>query len=255
MDRCLQARNVTKYLCCFLMLTLATRVVLAQRDPPLLECYLPSITVCHAEGERISIDLILKKETGPTEHREHQMILLAYLKHDEPEILNLSTTPEFLDKNQRDSKLFLDVLLEKGLVTTVGTKVAKRSGFAGQDNVGKYADGSKVGRSKDDFLKLNSFSFAFSPSYADLFNKVSKLKNYRKEDQSGFNGDKFKLLVYVPVNDCKYAAEVRDGIRGKNDFGLDEYGLGSSPILYLRPLPYEFMFRRDSDVGTIVYIR
>lgn len=40
--------------------------------PPLLECYLPSITVSHAKGERISVDLVLKKET-PTAPRPDSM--------------------------------------------------------------------------------------------------------------------------------------------------------------------------------------
>ncbi len=243
-----------------LLFVLAQEVALGQRDPPLVECYLPSITVTHAEGERLSLDLVLKKETGPTEHREHQMYLLAYLLDDEKEVLKISSDPELLDKTKSpDSKLFLDVLLEKGLVTILEPKVAKRQGFAGQDVSGKYADGSKSGRNSEDFLKLNSFAFSFSPSYVDLFNKVSKLKHFRNEDpppnQIGIYKHRFKMLVYVPVNDCKYATEVRDGIRGKNDFGLDEYGRGTTPILYCRPLPYEFTFGRDRDVGTVVYIR
>ncbi len=232
----------------------------AQQDPPLIECYLPSISMQHADGERLSIELILKKETGPTKHREHQMYLLAYLVEDEKEVLEIASDPNLLDKAKGgDSKLFLDVLLEKGLVTVIETKVAKRQGFAGQDNLGKYVDGSKAGRDKENFLKLNAFAFSFSPTYVGLFDKISKLKNFRNEDPPpdtlGFYKRGFKMLVFVPVNDCKYASDVRDGIRGKNDFGLDEYGLGKTPVLYFRPLPYEFRFRRDSDVGTVIHIR
>ncbi len=243
-----------------LLLVFTPRVALAQRDPPLLECYLPSITIRHAEGERLSLDLVLKKETGPVEHREHQMYLLAYLLDDEAEVLEICSDPELLDKTKGgDSRLFLDVLIDKRVVTILETKVAKRQGFAGQDNLGKYADGSKAGRNKADFLRLNTFAFSFSPSYVDLFSKVSKIKHFRNEDappnQVGIYKHKFKLLVYVPVNDCKYATKVDDEVRGKNDFGLDEYGRGTTPILYCRPLPYEFTFRRDSDAGTVVYIR
>ena len=151
-----------------------------QRDPPLIECYLPSITISHAKGERLSLDLVLK-ETGPTEHREHQMYLMAYLLDDEAEVLKIASDPKLLDKKSSgDSKLFLDVLTDQRLVTIIETKVAKRQGFAGQDVLGKYSDGSKAGRDKEDFLKLNSFAFAFTPSYVDLFDKVSKLKNFSK---------------------------------------------------------------------------
>ncbi len=242
-----------------LLLVLIPGVALAQRDPPLLECYLPSITVRHAEGERLSLDLVLKKETGPTEHREHQMYLLVYLLDDETELLQISSDPKLLDKTKgRESKLFLDVLLEKGLVTVLETKVAKRQGFAGQDVSGKYADGSKAGRSKEDFLKLNTFAFSFTPKYVDLFSKISKLKHFRNEDpppdQIGIYKHRFKMLVFVPVNDCKYATEVRDGIRGENDLGLN-HDRFTTPILYCRPLPYEFAFRRDSEVDTVVYIQ
>ncbi|MFO0883463.1 MAG: hypothetical protein U0894_04635 [Pirellulales bacterium] len=193
-----------------LVLVLTPRVVVAQRDPPLTECYLPSITVWHAEGQRLALDLVLKKEVGHNEHKEHQMYLLMYQLDEEAEVLKICSDPKLLDKTEGgDSKLFLDVLLEKGLVTILETKVAKRHGFGGQDVQGKYADGSKAGQSREDFLKINTFTFSFSPSYADLFDKVSKLKHFRNEDpppnQFGIYKRRFKMLVYVPVNDCKYA--------------------------------------------------
>ncbi|MEL6898287.1 MAG: hypothetical protein AAFP90_19490, partial [Planctomycetota bacterium] len=188
------------------------------------------------------------------------MYLLGYLLDDEPEILKIASDPKLLDKTKDgDLQLFLDVLLKKGLVIPVETKVAKRRGFAGQDNLGKYADGSKAGRNKADFLKLNAFPFSFSPTYVELFNSVSKLKKFRNEDPppdtNGYYKRRFKMLAYVPVNDCRYATQVHADVRGKSDFGLDEYHGGKTPILYCRPLPYEFQFRRDSDVGTIVYVR
>ncbi len=185
---------------------------------------------------RLSLDLVLKKETGPTEHKQHQMYLLVYLLEDEAEILRIAATPELLDKS-RDSttKLFLDVLLEKGLVAQLESKVAKRQGFAGQDNRGKYADGTIVGREKEDFLALNTFTFSFLPTYADLFNKVSKLAHFQNEDPPPDTVSDyargFKMLVYVPVNDCKYATDVREEIRSAHDIGLD--GDKLTPILYL----------------------
>lgn len=243
-----------------LLLVLAPRIALAQRDPPLFECYLPSIKVSHAAGDRLLLDLILKKETGPVEHWEHQMYLLMYLLEDEDEVLKIASDPDLLDKSKGvDGKLFLDVLLARGLAVVSETKVAKRQHFAGQDNRGEYSDGSKVGRSEEEFLRLNTFAFSFSQAYNDLFDSASTLKHFRNEeappDTVGISNQRFKILVYVPVNDCKYATAVREGVRGKNDFGLDEYGMGKTPILYCRPLPYEFVFRRDSDVGVQIYIR
>jgi hypothetical protein len=198
-------------------------VALAQRDPPLTECYLASITATHAAGDRIALDLVLKKETGPTEHREHQMYLLAYLQEDEAEVLKICADEALLDKRaEGDAKLFLDVLLEKGLVTILETKTAPRQGFAGQDVTGKYSDGSKAGREKAEFLKLNTFDYSFELPYRDLFEKVSKLKHFRAEEVPPgtliFYKRKFKILAFAPVNDSKYASKVSKNIRGKPDW-------------------------------------
>lgn len=251
---------VLRALAILMLLNVLDCPALAQRDPPLMECYLPSIMVSHSPGKKLTLDLVLKKETGPVEHREHQMLLLAYLVDDEESVLKIASDPELLDKTKGPkAMLFLDVLLEKGLVANVDSKVAARRGFAGQDNLGKYADGSKAGRSREEFLKLNAFAYTFAVSYKDLFDDVSKLKNFSQEaaakDSFGIYAQRFKLLAFVPVNDCKYATKVREGIRGKYDFGLDEYMNAKTPILYCRPLPYEFEIRRSDRVGTIVYIR
>jgi len=251
---------VLRALTILMLLSALNCPALAQRNPPLMECYLPSIMVNHAPGKKLALDLLLKKETGPVEHREHQMLLLAYLVDDEELVLKIASDPKLLDKTKgSEAKLFLDVLLDKGLVANVDSKVATRKGFAGQDNLGKYADGSQAGRRREEFLKLNSFEFSFSISYKDLFDDVSKLKNFSQEDAAkdsfGIYAQRFKLLAFVPVNDCKYATKVREGIRGKYDFGLDEYMNAKTPILYCRPLPYEFKFRRSDRVGTIIYIR
>ena len=195
-------------------------------------------------------------------HREHQMYPQSqHLLEDEADVLKIASDPELLDKKKGgDAKLFLDVLIEKGWSPSLNRRLALRLGFAGQDNLGKYADGSKAGRNQGDFLELNTFAFSFSPSYVDLFNKISKLKHFRNEDpppdQIGIYKHKFKMLVCVPAElNCKYATKVRDGVRGKNDFGLNEYGRGTTPVQYCRPLPYEFKFRRDGGVGTVVHIQ
>lgn len=239
---------------------LTSQLLWAQRDPPMTECYLPSISIHHADGKRLSIDLVLKKETGSNKHREHQMYLLAYLLEDEEEVLKIASDPALLDKRAgEDANLFLDVLLDRNLVVEIGTEVAKRQGFAGQDLSGSYADGSKAGRGRAQFLKLNTFSFSFEPTYLEFFESVSSLKHFKDEETQknpiGVFEQKFKLLVFVPVNDCKYASKTQAGIRGEYDFAVGEYGNSKTPSLYCRPLPYEFVFRRDKNVGTIIYIR
>jgi hypothetical protein len=229
---------------------LSQSIAFAQRDPPLLECYLPVIIATHLDGNKIGIDLVLKKETGPTEHREHQIYLLGYLLEKEGEVLKICAEDELLNKRKGgESKLFLDVLLEKQLVVSIDTKIAPRSGFAGQDVKGNYADGTKVGREKTDFLRINTFEYSFSIPYDQLYEKVSSLKDFgSKKTRWGMYESKFKILAFVPVNDCKYAKDVRDGVRGENDVG--RHGNPLTPILYCRPLPYEFQI----DAGTTVYI-
>jgi hypothetical protein len=239
---------------CFVTTSLAW----AQRDAPLLECYLPLIAVRHAEGERLWFELVLKKETGPHEHKEHQMYLLAYLLDDEKEVLEIAADPALLEnEGDADARLFLDVLLEKRLVTILETKVAEREGFAALDNARKYADGSGLARDKESFLKINTFAFSFSPTYHELFENVSQLKNFSNENPQRFGefAGKFKMLVYVPVNSSKYASKVRGEIRSKGDLVVGNYLLNKTVTLYCRPLPYEFVFGRDRDGRTIIYVR
>ncbi len=253
--------HLTLALLCFLVPSTAW----AQRDPPVWECYLPSITITHAEKSKLALDLVLKKETGPVEHREHQMYLIGYLKEDEAEILKISSDVSLLNKSKKkDERLFLDALIEKELVTVIDTQVGKRQSFAGQDVSGKYADGSSAGRNRADFLKLNTFPFSFEVKKSDLFDAIAKLKHFQpdKVDTFGYFKSKFKLLAFVPVNDCKYATKVAEGIRGKHDFPhfddrVDAEGQAlfwSTPILYFRPLPYEFQFRKDKGDAVLVYI-
>lgn len=239
-------------------------VALAQRDAPVWECYLPSINVMHADGDRIDFDLVFKKETGPVEHKEHQMYLLAYLTEDEAEIMKISEDLKLLDKKS-EGKQFFDVLTEEGLVAVIAIQVAPRQGFAGQDMVGRYSDGSDAGRAKEAFLKLNTFSFQFSATYEDLYREVAKLKHFdaNKRGPFGYFEDNFKVLAFVPVNDSKYATDVREGVKGENDFangGFEKDANGdplsrSTPILYFRPLPYEFELRRldeGKDAGKLL---
>ena len=251
----------------FLFLGLPS-IALAQRDPPLEECFLPSITFTHGKDSHLDLDLVFKKETGPVEHQQHQMYILACLAEDEAEILKIAGDVTLLDKREgKDASLFLDVLLEKRLVAKIATKVAPREGFAGRDVTGTYRDGSKVGRPHDKFLKLNTFTYDFSFAYADLFQSLTQLGHYQPEEipegTLGYMKARMKLFVFVPVNDCKYATDVDEKIRGENDFGMFDDRLSSdgeplslvTPILYFRPLPYELQFRKDEVVDLAVYVR
>src|SRR5262245_45271294 len=85
-----------------LFCSLLPSVAMAQRDPPVWECYLPSITITHANDSRLAIDLVFKKETGAVEHKEHQMYLLGYLKEDEPEVLKTANDLALLNKHGKE---------------------------------------------------------------------------------------------------------------------------------------------------------
>jgi len=248
-----------------LLWALVPSTAMAQRDPPVWECYLPSITITHTKNAALSLELLFKKERGAGEHREHQMYLLGCLQEDEAEILKVQADVSLLNKRQKDDeKLFLDVLLERGLVTVIDTQVAKRGAFAGQDNLGKNADGTGAGQDKAAFLKLNTLPFTFAPQNSALYDAISKLKHFQadKVDTFGYFESKFKLLVFVPVNDCKYATKVAEGVKGAPDFAhfgerLDAAGRDlswSTPILYFRPLPYTLEFRKNEDGAILVYI-
>ena len=106
----------------------------AQRDAPVWEAYLASLSIYHENHGSITVDMLYKHEGGPYEHHERQMYLLAYLKRDEAEILKIASDRTLLDKTKPD-KMSLDVLLERKLVTILDTKAAKKNLAA---NVGDY---------------------------------------------------------------------------------------------------------------------
>lgn len=234
-------------------------VTLAQRDAPVWECYLPSINVsCPDRDADLSIDLVLDKGGGPSNHTEHQMYLLSYLVKDEEEILQISKDIALLDKKaEGESKQFFDVLLKRGLVTIVDTKVAPR-------HIPRELEGYEQ-FTEAEAKRLNDFDFSFTISKEKLFESVGKLKHFgaHRSGPHGYYEDDFKLMVFVPVNDSKYATDVKEGVRGEHDFAngrfLDDANgdplSWSTPILYFRPLPYEFELRRleeGKDAGKLL---
>ncbi len=254
----------------YLLLCLAAEFTLssyvyAQRDPPVWESYIASTTITHGANSRLDIVCLFKKEGGRHEHTEHQMYLIGYLKKDEKEVLKHAADKSLLDKTKADAKFFLDVLKERRLVTVIATHVGNRTGYAAQDTIGKYRDGSDANRGKAG-LKVNTFPFAFSVKNNVLFDAIAKLKNF--DAANAVTGthvhfkDTFKFLLFVPVNDCKYADKISKEIRGEYDFAKYNSDLErdgdlfylKTPSLYLKPLPHEFQFTRMKDKQIRIYI-
>jgi hypothetical protein len=104
----------------------------------------------------------------------------------------------------------------------------------------------------------NVFPFKFTFTYETLFRAVQQLGNFdmKSVDVVGsytwFN-DKFKLIVFVPVNDSAQATKVSAELHKMYDFaGLMDF---ESSLLYFRPLPYEFQFKKYGEANTLlVYI-
>ena len=63
-------------------------------------------------------------------------------------------------------------------------------------------------------------------------------------------GDKFKMMVFVPVNTSPYATKIPMNLRKQYDFPPRHWRF--RPIHYFRPLPYVFELKRVSD-GFLLY--
>jgi hypothetical protein len=245
--------------CMPLLALLYPSAALAQRDAPVWHCFLPSIEVdCPSRTSDLRIDLVFDKSGGPVEHTEHQMYLLSYLKKNEDEILEVSKDLALLDKKAvGDKKQFFDVLLERGLVAVIETQVAPRHVTRGLGPQDSY--------NREDMERSGDFDFSFSITRQKLFESLGKLRNFdanRLRPDDCFEDD-IKLMVFVPVNDSKYATEVKEGVKGEHDFanggGRDDANgnplAWSTPILYFRPLPYEFQLHRlieGEDAGMLL---
>lgn len=64
-----------------------------------------------------------------------------------------------------------------------------------------------------------------------------------------YYNDKFKLLIFVPVNDCKYATQVRKELRDMYDFA--HFYDSDTILLYFKPLPYRFQFNPLEAQGAV----
>jgi len=241
-----------------LIVCICVSTAYAQRDAPVWECYLPKVSIYHEQTEKnpaLTIDLLFKKNGGPHEHTEHQAYVLVYLKKDEEQILKLAGDPQLTKKqNEKTSKLFLDLLVEKKLVVSLDSQVAQINRHAGS----RYADvrGTPKQSAADSLMEF-TFPFKFTFTYERLFQSVQKLGNFNLQSvnvvgKEVWFDDKFKLMVFVPVNDSRHANKVSSRIREAYDFAN---GMNfETALLYFRPLPYEFEFKKYGEDTLLIYI-
>lgn len=227
----------------------------AQRDAPVWESYLPQVSIYH-EGSRttpaLTVDFLFKKNGGPHEHVEHQAYVLVYLKRDEEQIFKLAGDPELINKENEKTKLFLDLLVEKKLVVPLESQVAKIN------RTPRFQDVRGNPRSSGaEELAAFSFAFKFTFSYDTLFQSVRKLGNFHPENAQVVGSErwfdeKFKLIVFVPVNNSRHATKVSKELRETWDFA--NVMNTTTALLYFRPLPYEFSFKKYREDNPLVYI-
>jgi hypothetical protein len=239
-----------------LIVVLSVSSAFGQRDAPVWESYLPKVSIYHDNTNTqsaITIDFLFKKNGGPHEHIEHQAYVLVYLKKDEEQILKLAGDPQLIKKQNEKTKLFLDLLGEKKLVVSLESQVAKINGHT----TPRFADvKGNPKREGADTLAEFSFPFKFTFTYETLFQSVRKLGNFNLQNvnvvgSSTWFEDKFKLLVFVPVNDSAHATKVSPKLREMYDFAnVMDF---NTVLLYFRPLPYELGFKKNGD-NTLIYI-
>jgi hypothetical protein len=238
-----------------LLFSLSLPAARAQRNAPVSESYLAGVSIYHQDDRHLGLDVIFRKDIGPPEHTEHQMYLIAYLEKDEDKILELAGDASLLDKSQPRKGLLLDVLRDKRLITVLGSKVAQRTA---------YESGTRYGKAK---LSEGAFPFHFCFRDKEVFGAINTLENFDPENVIHSDGlyykDRFKWLVFVPVNDSPYADKVSPEVRGKFDFAnwsadrlapSDQLFRVKTILLYFQPLPYNFSFRKTKDGQMDVFI-
>jgi hypothetical protein len=231
-----------------LLFALATlsyaRTSFAQREAPVWHSFLPRISMFN-ERTTLDFEVTFMKGGGPHEQSAHsQMYVFGYLEKDEPQILQLAADKTLTTKSKDEKRLLLDVLVDEKLITRLETKVAKESELPAVTS-------SKSTRT---LRGGNCYDFEFSFNNKSLFETIGKLKNFDQanfvdSDQRYYN-DKFKLLIFVPVNDCKYATEIPEVQRELYDFAhfMDRETI----IQYFKPLPYRFQFKPLDEEGVVL---
>lgn len=216
----------------------------AQRDAPVWNSFLPRIALFD-ERTTLDFEITFKKGGGPVEQRTHsQIYVLGYLEKDEARILKLAADKKHTTKSNDEDKLLLDLLVDEKLVALLETKVAKES-------EAPIVISPKSGRAVGG---ASYYDFEFSFDNGNLFKTIGQLKNFDHTSFVDFAhrlyNDKFKLMIFVPVNDCKYATEIPKEQRELYDFAhfLDR----ETVIQYFKPLPYRFQFKPLDDEGVVL---
>jgi hypothetical protein len=239
-----------------LILLLSVSTAFGQRDAPVWEAYLPTFSIYHDDSNNhpaLTVDFLFKKHGGPHEHTEHQAYVLVYLKKDEDEIMKLAADTELIKKKNEKTKLFLDLLVEKKLVVPLDSQVAKLN----QESQPRYADvRGNPKRAGADTLRDFTFPFKFTFTNELLFQSVQKLGHFDIKNTNAYGKetwfeDRFKLMVFVPVNDSAYATKVSAKLREMYDFANPMNF--QTLLLYFRPLPYEFNLKKYEE-DLLIYI-
>jgi hypothetical protein len=215
----------------------------AQRDAPVWESHLSRISVYNNNRTSSVLELDYKKEGGHYVHDHHQLYVMAYLQKDEAEILKMVPKEEAPKKKGPAKKFFLDLLIEKKLVKVLQTKATKVHPWNYKDQHDR---------------RNHVYSFKFHFEHKALFETVESLVNFDSDNISVYGtkkditlyGDKFKMMVFVPVNTNPYATKIPMNLRKQYDFPPGHWRL--RPIHYFRPLPYVFELKRVSD-GFLLY--
>ena len=219
----------------------------AQKHPPVWDSYLSRTDVFQPDRLSVAVDLVWKKNGGPTKNnRKHKIYLLAFLHENESKILELAKDKDLTQKASKKDKLLLEVLQEKKLVVVLRETTSRRSKSTRKS-------GTVVERIKWE-RRSNTFPFSFQFQNQDFFDAISKLPGYDLSVQPNSGGytwymDKVKLLAFIPTNDSKYAPRVN---KDQYDFAF-QYD-HETLIQYFRPLPHRFIFKKLPNKEMLVYI-
>jgi hypothetical protein len=169
--------------------------------------------------------------------------------------LKLAADSELVDKkNEKTAKTFLQILIDKKLVLPLESQVARING----GRTPRFADARGYPkRSGVDTLDRHSFPFKFTFTYETLFQIVRGLGHYSPATEQIYTKkityfhDKFKFIIFVPVNNSAQANKVAPEIHKSWDFANPINDATS--LLYFRPLPYE-LDMQTYEKKVLVYI-
>lgn len=213
----------------------------AQGVPPVRQNYLSPVSVETGKEACLDVRFSYHKDGGLRYHDQRQAQLLIYLKKDEAEILKIARVAEKLDNPKTDLAPFDKLMADRKLIIPLEAKLAKRLVGAAEKPKRRYQ------------FPLDSFFFNFQLDYDTLLTTLKKLDHFDKQnviknrDTTTYR-DEFGLIVFVPLNNSRYATLVPQRLRKLSDVG--KFYRAEAPILYFRPLPCNFqMDQHDEDIS------